>query len=218
MAATLFFARNFDTELADERAQAAAGPCRAITPAELAAAVDQARTEGFAAGLAEGHAAGRAEAGAEIAAATLESLTRLEPALERFLAAMSEHRRALEADLTAYALGLCETLFPQWLAELGPAAMADRAGALIHRLAGTGRLTLTVAPEVAADLARLPSLARAVDAHGAVTLAADPGLAPGAARLDWTDGTARIDPEGLAAAILAELRASAARLTPPVSE
>lgn len=210
----LVFSRNFDTEIANEAAARASEGPKSYSEADLSRATEKTRIEAYAEGHAKGHADGLAEARGEIAAGTQASLEQLAPMLASFTAGIDAHRAAIEGQMVAYVLSLCETLFPRMVDHFGTDRMVEQITEIIVRLQGRATLTLWVAPDVADDVA-LP-ISQLTESNGercAVTIRADDDLAIGDARLSWADGFAKISQATLTRAILTDLRSATTALT-----
>ena len=162
------------------------GPDPALLEAEArAAALLEAERQGFAAG----EAAGRAAASAAREQVVAESLARIAARLE---ALQDEARRVSEATAAECATALARLLLaaldaalPEAAARLAPESVVAFAESLRPILDQVPRLSLAVAPGLAAACA-----ARIGDARVEVT--EDPGLAPGDARAAWRGGGATL--------------------------
>jgi flagellar assembly protein FliH len=160
----------------------------------LAAAVEQARQQGLAAGLAEG----RREQSARLAGALESVSANLSLAVER-LDGIS-HAAADEAVHFAQAFATC--LAGRLLAKDPALALEEAARALFTDLMGAAHVAVRVAPplvEVARD--RLQALARERGYEGRLIVLGEPEILPGDVRIEWADGGLIRDQAALARAV-----------------
>jgi flagellar biosynthesis/type III secretory pathway protein FliH len=186
--------------------------------ADHAAALIQAREEGFAEGRAlgarEGHTAGRAEGETQTRDAMgpeLDALYKSSAKRERYDAVADALRHLItqrEADLAAreilvrdVAIAALRTLFPVLLSHAaGPEIAALLAAAVNER--GHETLTLRAHPDTLAAVAS--ETASAAD-DGRLILAPDERRAFGAVEIGWTGGGLTFDPDALLAQVASAL-------------
>ena len=158
--------------------------------AALAAMVEDARATGYAAGL---------EAGRRAAAAMGQE--RIASALEMLSAALEQARgpaeqAALDAarDLAALVLAMLEAALPGLAARHAPETLATLAASLLPRLRLLRAPRLFVAPGLAEAIAPV--------VQGlSLTIAEDPAMPEGDARIEWEAGVLRFDRAARVAAL-----------------
>ena len=175
---------------------------------------DDAFGEGYAVGLREGRLAGvregetraRQEHQAELTAlrgkfAKQEALGRVADACDALLAAHDATDRAVEQAVRGTMASALRAIFPVLLSRASGAEVLEVAAEAL-RLRDPAALTLRAHPDTLALIAdqRLPEPAAA-----RLTLAPDPGVAPGAAVVAWSGGGLRFDPADLLERVIAVL-------------
>lgn len=216
---TLIFDRDFDVELLREQWQARRETRFCHTAEDLAEAVAQARAEAYAMGRSAGHAEGMAEAEATVTAQRASALAALTPQIAALVHAQDSHRAALEAQVLAFALTVCEQVFP----ELLRLRAHDRALAQARRALsiGLGSVSLQVALSPAALILLRDDLTAAIHGQGLqgrVELRGDPALADGDVRVDWDSGYLEYSFSSICERILKSLRDARFTSSIPVSE
>ncbi|USI73268.1 FliH/SctL family protein [Sphingomonas morindae] len=193
-----------------EEAAAAAGPAQlhaqietlrgALEAARLARdeAVETARREGFAAGLAQG----REEAGG----ALLAAVDALQAGLDDLDARLADHVRHVVQDAAELALVAAETLAGHAVA-LEPVRAIDEALARVLAQLGRGtRLRLHLHPSLVGRMEQALAARAARERRTlAVTLVPDEALPPGDGTILWDEGGTELRAAARRAAIVAEL-------------
>jgi flagellar assembly protein FliH len=191
----------FDTVFDDAGSIAYAPPVRRkhFTAEE----VEAARQQGFAEG--ERSALARSEAAAADALADLAHATRL--ALGALQGIAHEHR-VQSAEL---ALAAARKIADAALGRFPDAPVAAALETMAREIEAQPRLMVRVAPELLERTqAVLDHTAEAIGFAGQILVRAEPGRAPAAFVLDWTDGKAAFDPRDAAARVAAALDAALA--------
>jgi flagellar assembly protein FliH len=191
----------FDEDFAGPR-RARAEPApepEVIVPSYSAAELEEARRAAFREGQDAGRTAATQEADAQGCAA-LASLSRaLGPA-------MQDARRVQEEAAEAAArlvLGTLLALHPALSQSLAEADILAMARALLPALADEPRLTVYLAPAIAAALGdRLQQAAATAHFTGRLDVRADDAMASDAATLTWSSGDASRDPARARAALI----------------
>jgi flagellar biosynthesis/type III secretory pathway protein FliH len=184
---TVLFAEDFDA-----LAGAAAAPDDAaepeviapVSPADAAAAREQAYAEGFRNGLAQA-TNDRAEIGRQLLAAIADRMADADAVLREAVEAAAE-------DLARLLLASLGAALPTLRRRFGGVEVARVAREVLPGLAREARITIRLSPLVRADLDR--ELAR-LDPDLAARIAIVPTdtVAPGDVRISWQDGTALRD-------------------------
>jgi flagellar assembly protein FliH len=162
---------------------------REAKPSVPQAAHEAALTEADATGYRRGFAAGRAEALAsaeERAAAAIERIARLIEELKQSLAAV-EAKLETEAIEVAVAIArkLAATLIEREPAAENAALVTD----CVRHLVAAPHVAVRVSEvEAASVAARIEEIARARGLANELVVRAEPGIAPGDCRIEWTDG------------------------------
>ncbi|TMV83382.1 hypothetical protein FGG78_22860 [Thioclava sp. BHET1] len=214
---TTVFHRDFDAEIeAEVRAEAHARACR-FTQEDLDAAVAAAAAAARAEGVREGHATGHAEALSTLAARRAETLDALAPQIAQMLEERLAHRAALESQMAAFALAVCEKIMPEFLATRS----AEAAATEVRRAMGLALRSPVLRIRLAAEVRDL--LAPEIEAMTAdqldprqLDIAIDPALGPGEIRVSWQDGFMEYSFDRICQGILSALRASAAQQVQPI--
>ncbi|MGD0433291.1 MAG: hypothetical protein ABSA58_19590 [Acetobacteraceae bacterium] len=188
--------------------------------ADHAAALVEAREQGFAEGrekgLLEGHAAGVADGEARTRGVLLPELDALQEssakrdrydavafALRQLLEGRERDLAALETNVREVATAALRALFPVLLSHaIGPEIAALVASALAERAPET--LTLRAHPDT---LAAVSPDTRAETEKGRLVLAPDPRRAFGSVEIAWTGGGLTFDPAALLSQVTAALGA-----------
>lgn len=199
--ANLLFTRDFDAEIDAER-RIAECVVPVYGPDELAAAVEAARQEGFAQGLAQGIEDGRAEVGAALEARRAEALEHLLPEIAALIADRATHRACLEAEMAAYVRDVSETILPEILRSLGHQRIDAEIARIVKRAVGSPALEIRVSPIFADSFAA--DLASPSDREGpAIRVVPDAALEPSEVRASWRNGRSRYSFPALCRSILA---------------
>lgn len=204
---TLIFDRDFDVELLREQWQARRETRFCHTAEDLAEAVAQARAEAYAEGRCAGNAEGMAEAEATVNGQRAAALIALTPQIAALVQAQESHRAALEAQVLAFALSVCEQVFPELLRRHAHA----RALAQVRRALsiGLGSVSLHLALSPAALILLRDELNAAISERGLqgrVELRDDPTLDDGDVRVDWDSGYLEYSFSSICERILTSLR------------
>lgn len=205
--AHLLFVRDFEAEIDAERLLAER-QVPTHSEADLAAAADAARADGYAAGHAEGLAAGRHEALASIEAQCLAAMQSLALSMADLLADRAAHRQRLEAEMSAFAGDLAERVFPELVQRLGPNRLTEEIGRVVRRAVGSPSLEIRLAPDVAASReADLVAMAAGTGQH--IRVVADPALAPADVQAAWRNGRSRYSFAAICRSVLTLIRQTA---------
>jgi flagellar assembly protein FliH len=130
-----------------------------------------------------------------------EALTELVQALNALQATLTAQQAVRATASRELALALAHALVPRAMALAPLADIEAMLRQVVARLDGVGELRLALPPALAKVGGRsLRAAIAAAGYQGSVQIAADPALAPGAARLAWQDGLAERDPSWLARA------------------
>lgn len=187
--ANLLFTRDFDAEIEEERRSA-----EAVVPVynsdDLAAAVEEARQEGFSQGLAQGMEDGRAELRAELEARRVEALEHLMPEIAALIADRETYRACLETDMAAYVRDMSEMILPELLQSLGWQRLDTEIARIIKRAVGSPTLEIRVSPVFADSFAAELSSPSDHD-EPAIRVVPDAALEPAEVCATWRNGRSR---------------------------
>lgn len=180
----------FDTSF--ESAKSRAAMMDRPQPKYSEADLEKARAEGSAAG----HAAAKREAAQSIehaAAQAANAIAERLGALEQALAAAGESQARMAVELSA---ALVRKMMPSMTERHGLAEIEGLVIAAMERLREEPRIVIRVADGVLDTVqATVAAVAQRAGFDGKVVLLAEPGLAPGDARVEWADGGAERDAE-----------------------
>ena len=197
----LLFTRDFDAEIDEER-RIAECVVPTYSPEDLAAAVEGARQEGFAQGLAQGIEDGRAELGAALEARRAEALENLSPEIAALIADRATHRACLEAEMAAYVRDVSETILPEILRMLGEQRIDEEIARIVKRAVGSPTLEIRVSP-IFADCFFTALASPSCDNGPAIRVVPDAALEPAEVRASWRNGRSRYSFPALCRSILA---------------
>ena len=196
---SFLFERNFDDEAEAEAAARDIVPAAALSPAEIARlhsdAFDAGRTEGHAAGYEEGFSTAKAEFDASLEAALSASLAALVPQINALSDALTAHAQAREHDLVQLTGYLAERLLPEITERFAPRRIHAFCKRALMMSEGSSGLTLTVAPELLADI---QAAFAALSPDCRLTITADPSFERSQARAQWQGGGAETSGAALA--------------------
>lgn len=206
MSSTELFTHDFDAEAdaagrAAERAEA-----RHYSEDEFARAVVRAREDAFREGQAAGHAAGREEAAAEISAQAADALDAITPTLSRLLTDISIHQAALEEHLRAFALSVCEKVFPKAIEILGDTRVASEVESLISSCLTNSSLVVTLSPKTADTISAHLQDAAEQSGKDLLIVRRDDTLGNAEVQVTWEDGFMSYSYPAVCAGILDSLR------------
>ncbi|MFC2970543.1 FliH/SctL family protein [Acidimangrovimonas pyrenivorans] len=202
-----FFHRDFDAELEDELREAERDRARRFSQADLDAAVKAAQEAAVREGYAEGYAAARMVSEQELAMRQAEALEIIAPRLQDYVAGQVAHREALERQLLAFTLSVCDKVFPEFLARRSAAAAADQIRRTLALALRSPQLQIRLSPATHDRLApELEALARGGAVQRHVEIVADATMRDGDARVDWQDGFMEYSYDAICAGILSTLR------------
>lgn len=156
-----------------------------LTQATLDAAVEAARKEAHAAGLAEG----RKQAERDIQGRLNVSLGKLVAAMTEFATRVDADRAQAEEDAVRLALTAIDRLVPALISREPTAEV----GALLHECLSSIRDVPHIAVRVSEDLVepmreRFDRVAAQTGFTGRVVVLGEPDIKPGDGRIDWADG------------------------------
>ncbi|TGD61856.1 hypothetical protein EYC08_17450 [Tabrizicola sp. WMC-M-20] len=201
------FHRDFDREIEDERCASLRAPLLCHSTADLDRAVCQAQDIARAEGYAAGHAVGVGVTEAACAAQHAKALTALAGPVEALLAQAATHRAALEAEVQAFILDICERVFPDILRATSTTRAAEQMRHALTLTLGQPHLTIRLSPETHIALAaELRALAGSGVGARQIDVTPDPALANGDVVVTWADGFLRYSFDDICNGILAALR------------
>ncbi|TCT13410.1 flagellar assembly protein FliH [Tepidamorphus gemmatus] len=157
----------------------------AIDRAMLDAAVERARAEGHAAGLAEG----RRAASEAIAAQTARAAETLVAELDRLISSAAAERARIESAAVELALTAAGRLARTLVAAMPHAEVERMLRDSLSDLRDVPHVVVRVSETIADDLRqRIGTIATQSGFEGRIVVLADPEIAEGDGRIDWADG------------------------------
>lgn len=173
-------------------------PAPAIDQAMLDAAVERARAEGHAAGLAEG----RRAAGEAIAARTAQAAEKLVAGVGELARSAGSERARIEAAAVELALTAARRLARTLIAAMPHAEVERMLRDSLADLRDVPHVVVRVGEGAADDLRqRIGAIAAETGFEGRIVVLADPEIAEGDGRMDWADGGVVRDSDAIARAI-----------------
>ncbi|MEI4485513.1 hypothetical protein V8J36_04870 [Frigidibacter sp. MR17.14] len=207
MGANSVFLRNFDDEIEAERRAADLALAQRFTEDEVAQAIAEARAEAFAEGRAVGKLDGIEETQATLAARQVEVLAQMIGPLREIAERTGEHHAALEAQVTDFALSVCEKVFPEFLATRSVAAARAEVRRALGLALGKPAVKVRLSPTSHAILAaEIRSLVEGAPGEQHLDLAPDARLGDGDVEVAWEDGFMSYGYAQVCARILTALR------------
>lgn len=157
----------------------------AIDQAMLDAAVERARAEGHAAGLAEG----RRAASEAIAARTARAAETLVAGLDRLVRSAAAERGRIETAAVELALTAAGRLARTLIAAMPHAEVERMLRDSLSDLRDVPHIVVRVSETIADDLRqRIKAIAAQSGFEGRIVVLADPEIGEGDGRIDWADG------------------------------
>lgn len=201
------FDRNFDIEIEREHAERRQAANARYTPADLAAAMEQARNEGFA----EGNRQGRAEATSELEQTDrrrhVESLEAISGQIGAFMTAGDRLAAELEQQVLSFVLAVFEKVAPELTSTCAAARAEAEVRAAIAMAKGASTLRIHLPRGAFAALG--DELAAAGGFEGRAEVVADDNLREGDARVEWDNGFMEYSFSAICERVLAVLRRAA---------
>lgn len=202
--AHLLFVRDFESEQDAERLLAEQAAATHSDDA-LRVAVDVARAEGHAAGLAEGRHVGLTEALDRVETQAVEALSALSGSVDVLLADRSAHRRRLETEMIAFVGDMAERVLPEVVDRLGQNRVTEEIARIVRRAVGSPTLEIRLSPAVSQQLSTdLSALGQA--SGQTVRIIADPALKPADVQAEWRHGRSRFSFSAICGSVLALIR------------
>lgn len=201
-----FFMRDFDAEAAAEASRLAAPAVMAPSEEEIEARISLAAKLAFEEGRAQGHEEGIREARGEAASRQAALLDELRAPLGQLLQDQAAHAAAIEAELGAFLVSLCEKVAPELQDMLGAQRLASEAKAIARRAQGSRKLELRVAP---GNVAGIEAVLREALGDGdgmALRVIPDPALGSCAITARWHKGRSTHDHERLCRSVLETIK------------
>lgn len=190
-------------------------PAPGIDEATHEAAVERARAEGHAAGLAEG----RRAAAESIAADTARAAERLVAEIATLAQAATDTHRRLHDEAVGLALAAAERLAATLIAAAPRAGIEQMLRDSLSDLRDVPHVVVRVGADAADDLrGRISGLAAETGFQGRIVVLADPEIGPGDGRIDWADGGVVRDSEAVRRSIEESARAYLAARSGPQAE
>ncbi len=164
--------------------------------------------------LAEGRQQGLQEAEESLTKKTLVLMEKIAAELKILGGAEITREKTFENEALKLCLSLFRKLFPVYHREYGFKELAETLTDILTRQEGQSQITITVAPVMAPELEKHLAKLKESGLEARCIVKGDEGLAPGAARVAWTDGGAIRNPEAVAAEITASVEQVLAKRGP----
>ncbi|MBE9637149.1 FliH/SctL family protein [Salipiger mangrovisoli] len=216
---SFIFDRNFDAEADAQRRGEQAKIGAIYTRAEFDAAMSEARTEGFEAGLAQGRDEASNAAQQSSSARQVTAMEAVGPALQALFADADRHHAVLESQMVGFALSVLRQVAPAAGAALAEQEALQEARGAVRMALGAAELKLRFAPEVTETSgAEIHRIARQSGFGGRVEVKPDPALAPGDVRAEWDHGVMTYSFNDICERILGALESSKARIDAAIGQ
>jgi flagellar assembly protein FliH len=206
------FEYDFDAEAEAERQASApaeppeeqSAPCEPAEPpaqyteADLEAARAESYQAGYDLGIDTGRSQGRAEAETAAEDAARTALSQVAQQLERLVGALDETEARRDREALDLAITVARRLFPELQRREGLREIETLVTETLQRLRETPLVVVRASGDTLSALQeRKDTLAEMTGFEGKLRVIEDPALDPADVRVEWSEGTAERDTEGL---------------------